>query len=80
MTPQEIVDYKTKWLKNAHLVTVNTDLDWEGKAWCRRHLERHQWSFTSYTDMYEHTFYFEAEQAAKQFEEWLDERTLRRNT
>jgi hypothetical protein len=72
MTPQEIFDYKTKWLKTAHIVKVNSDLDIEGKRWCRQNLERQEWSFSSYTDVYEHTFYFENAESAKQFESWLD--------
>lgn len=33
MTPIEIDDYKTTWLKNAHVVQVNEDLDVDGKSW-----------------------------------------------
>lgn len=77
MTPQEIADYKTTWLKNAHVVKIHSDLDVQGKDWCRRYLERHQWAFAGYTDMYEHTFYFEFENHANQFKEhfisWVNE-------
>lgn len=72
MTPIEIDDYKTTWLKNAHVVTVNEDLDVDGKSWCRKNVERHRWSFSRYTDIYEHTFYFENAQTAKDFESWCD--------
>lgn len=74
ITPIEIGDYKTKWLKNAHVVTVNEDLDVEGKSWCRKNTERHKWSFSKYTDIYEHTFYFEDADTAQAFEEWLKNR------
>jgi hypothetical protein len=74
MTPIEICDYKAKWLKNAYVVTVNEDLDIEGKTWCRKTVERYKWSFSKYTDIYEHTFYFEDEQTAKDFECWYTQR------
>jgi hypothetical protein len=69
MTPQEIHDYKTRWLiKNGNPVKIHSDLDVEGKFWCRRNLERHQWSMTTWTDIYEHTFFFEDPIAAQNFE------------
>lgn len=67
MTPQEIHDYKLKWLPG-HVVRLHSDLDWKGKDWCRKQLERHQWSFTSWTYNYEHTFHFEDERVAQNFE------------
>lgn len=68
MTPQEIFDYKQKW-KPGFTVRLHSDLDWEGKDWCRRNLDRHQWSFTSWTHVYEHTFHFEDESNAQSFKQ-----------
>jgi hypothetical protein len=69
MTPQEIYEYKSRWMqKGGYAVAVDSDHDWQGKRWCSCNLERHQWSFSSYTDHYEHTFYFEHEEAASRFE------------
>ena len=67
MTPQEQSDYKNSW-KPGHSVRLHSDLDVQGKTWCKRNVERHQWSFTSYTDVYEHTFHFELEEHALEFE------------
>jgi len=61
MTPQEIAEYKANW-KPGFIVKLHSDLDWKGKDWCRKNLERHQWSMSSYTDIYEHTFHFENEE------------------
>lgn len=70
MTPQEIFEYKNKWLTNGgHCVRIHSDLDIEGKNWCRKNLERHQWSFEKYTDVYEHTFCFEDLKASQLFEQ-----------
>lgn len=70
MTPQEISDYKVRWMStgNNNPVRLHSDLDVAGKDWCRRTLERHEWSFTKYTDVYEHTFFFEDVRAAQNFE------------
>ena len=70
MTPQEIFEYKKSWLTaGGNPVRIHSDLDIEGKQWCRKNLERHQWSFQSYTGVYEHTFWFEDLKASQQFEQ-----------
>ena len=66
MTPQEQHDHKLKWLPG-YPVRLHSDLDIRGKTWCKRNVERHQWSFTTYTNVYEHTFHFELEEHAEQF-------------
>ena len=67
-TPIEIFEYKRAWRSNACSVRLHSDLDWQGKDWCRKNLERWQWSFDTYTDVYEHTFWFESKEHAEQFE------------
>jgi hypothetical protein len=66
MTPQDIDDYKRHWLPG-YLVKLHSDLDVDGKTWCRRQLERHTWSMSKWTDVYEHTFHFEDIMAAQNF-------------
>jgi len=72
LTPQEISEYKMRWMRDGgYAVRLHSDLDWKGKDWCRKKLERHQWSMNSWTNVYEHTFYFELEDSAKEFaEQW----------
>lgn len=67
MTPIEIFEYKNRW-KPGYTVRLHSDLVNEGKTWCRRNCERHQWSMTDWTDNYEHTFHFENIYAAQNFE------------
>lgn len=67
MTPQEIADYKLKWLPG-HSVRLHSDLTDQGKTWCKRLVDKQSWSFTSWTAPYEHTFHFEDIQAAQNFE------------
>lgn len=75
MTPQEIADHKLKWMPG-HSVRLHSDLDVAGKDWCRKNLERHQWSFKAWTAIYEHTFYFEnvlaAQNFAMEFSNWVN--------
>ena len=66
-TPQEISDYKSNWKPLGFQVRLHSDLDVKGKDWCRRHLERWQWTMDTYTNVYEHTFYFEYEEDANEF-------------
>jgi hypothetical protein len=76
MTPQEIFEYKQRWKTSAYIVHVHSDLDIQCKDWCRRHLQRHEWSMDTYTDVYSHTFYFEhdihGKEFAQEFFEWVD--------
>ncbi len=68
MTPIEIAEYKQRWMREGgHPVRLHSDVVDKGKTWCRRQLERHQWSMTKWTNVYEHTFYFEDTLAAQNF-------------
>ena len=66
-TPTEIFEYKQSWRAKAHKVRLHSDLDIKGKDWCRRNLERWQWSMDTYTNVYEHTFLFEHEEDSLEF-------------
>jgi len=71
MTPLEISEYKQRWLskEETYSVRLHSDLHIDGKYWCRKYLERHQWSMNTWTNVYEHTFYFEDNTQAKRFEQ-----------
>lgn len=69
MTPQEIFEYKQRWRPYSWAVAVHSDYDWRVKDWCRKHLERQQWSMDTYTDVYEHTVLFEHQHHMQQFME-----------
>ena len=66
-TPSEIFEYKLQW-KPGYTVTLHSDIVDRGKNWCRRNLQRHQWSMTEWTAVYEHTFQFEEQRDAQNFE------------
>jgi hypothetical protein len=77
MTPQEITDYKIKWMsKEPYEVRIHSDLRDQARDWCKENLNQWCWTFTAYTNVYEHTFNFEDEFAAnsfkERFKEWVD--------
>ena len=75
MSPQEVFEYKLRWKPNAYIAHVHSDLDIQCKTWCRKRLQRHEWSMDVWTAVYSHTFYFEHEihldEFKKQFKEWI---------
>ena len=76
MTPQEISEYKMRWMRDSsHSVRLHSDLDTQVKTWCRRNLQRHQWKMNTWTNVYEHTFYFENSEHANLFEQQWPEYT-----
>lgn len=66
MTPIEIFEYKLKW-SPGYTVRLHSDLESQGKEWCKVQLHRPQWNFTMWTAVYEHTFHFEYKQDAISF-------------
>ena len=69
MTPLEISEYKQRWMskEETYAVRLHSDLDWKGKDWCRKRIPRESWSMSTWTNVYEHTFYFESEIHANEF-------------
>ncbi len=67
MTPQQLDDYKRQWLPG-YVVRLHSDLESQGKDWCRRQCSREEWNFTKHTNVYEHTFQFENFISAQYFE------------
>jgi len=74
MKPQEIADYKMNWMRTENNpVRLHSDLDTQGKTWCRLNLQRQQWAMHTWTNVYEHTFYFELAEHAELFAtQWPD--------
>lgn len=74
MTPLEIFDYKNMWMHNGgYRVRIHSDLDLDAKIWCRRNLEQYEWLMRTYSDIYEHTFWFEDQKVSQLFEqEFID--------
>lgn len=69
MTPQQITDYKRQWKMGDHyVVRIHSDLRSVAKEWCKQ-LDKHQWDFKSFTNVYEDTFFFEDQNVSQQFEE-----------
>jgi len=75
MTPQEIFEYKQRWMPG-YAVRIHSDLRNRAIDYCKINLRQHQWKHREYTDVYEHTFYFENELDAKTFETNFEERFI----
>lgn len=71
MTPIEIFEYKQRWKQNSYSVRLHSDLEYEGKEYCRTQMFKQQWEFAKWTSVYEHTFFFEYEQDAKAFKKYF---------
>lgn len=69
MTPQEMFEYKREWkMNNCYSVQVDMDSHIWGKDWCRKHIERQDWSFDKHTRPDDsHTFNFKNPEPAGEF-------------
>lgn len=68
MTPQQIWDYKMKWLPG-HAVSIHSDLsDHIARHIVTQQLPPHKWHYKKWTNVYEHSYLFESEQDANIFE------------
>jgi hypothetical protein len=65
-TPQQIADYKMRWMPG-HIVPLHSDIVDKGKTWCKSQCRKEEWSCTTWTAPYEHTFHFENIIAAQNF-------------
>ena len=70
MTPIEIAEYKQQW-KPGYCVAIHSDNVDSAKKWCRKNLNRHEWSMSEWTNVYEHTFHFEDSLVGLNFKEWI---------
>lgn len=71
MTPLEIVDYKNGWMPGTS-VTVHSDKLSLAREWCTQ-FERQTYHMTRWTNVYEHTFHFENDKVANEFNKEFNE-------
>jgi len=76
MTPLEISEYKNRWMASDdnYRVAVHSDLESSAKDWCKQHLEKQSWHVVRWTDVYQHTFYFEDSKQSQCFAMELNNR------
>jgi len=73
MTPQEIVDYKRKWLGTArHETKIHSDYTSATRTWLKDHVPKHQYHVQEHTNVYETTVIFEDSQHQDSFLHWYD--------
>jgi len=71
MLPQEISEYKQKWMKNPYSIAFHSDKISEVKEWCKKNLKQQQWKLSKYTNVYEHTIFFEKEESLILFKKYI---------
>ena len=76
LTPQEIASYKQRWMSEGKNYICPVHESWadEGKRWCKTNLAPQSWKLKTYTDIYEHTFYFESMFMCIEFSSWYENR------
>jgi hypothetical protein len=68
LTPQQITDYKQKWMSNCpFIVELHSDYRSRAKDWCKRVLMKQQYVLKEYTAVYEDTWFFENQKDANDF-------------
>ena len=68
MTPLEIFEYKQRWSRDGgYSVRLHSDLQSQGKDFCKSRMMKWQWDMQRYSDVYEDTFYFEHQHDADAF-------------
>lgn len=67
MTPQEISDYRLKWLHRACIIEFNESYYDQVSLWCRRNLPLQSWFIRRHTNVFVHTLCVENPEMKKLF-------------
>lgn len=81
MSPQQIFDYKRKWLisENIYMVVVHVDVADRCTDWCKENLDKTNWHFKKWFEPYHHMIMFETETHLANFQDdhtQYDENTI----
>ena len=75
MTPQEIVDYKRKWMGYSQLETkIHSDYTSATRCWLKDHVPKHQYHVQEHTNVYETTVIFEDREHQNTYLHWYGEK------
>tara|TARA_R110000868_G_scaffold295032_3_gene555448 strand:- start:42 stop:302 length:261 start_codon:yes stop_codon:yes gene_type:complete len=71
MTPQQISDYKLKWmlLENNYMAVIHIDVSDKCKDWCKENLDKQSWIFGKWYGSYQHVIHFEKETVLANFQD-----------
>ena len=76
MTPQEIIDYKRKWLGTTRLETkIHSDYTHATRTWLKDHVPKHQYHVQEHTNVYETTVIFEDIVHQNSYLHWYGEKS-----
>lgn len=75
MTPQEIVDYKRRWIMASYFEShVHSDNRSAVTEWLKNNCFKHRYDLKTFTDIYGDTARFELEEDFNAFNEWYKNR------
>ena len=75
MTPQEIVDYKRRWMgKQPFETKIHSDYHRATRSWLKDHVPKHQWHLQEHTNVYESTVIFEDKNHQESYLHWYGEK------
>lgn len=78
MTPQEIVDYKRRWMGTArHETKIHSDYHRATRSWLKDHVPKQQWHIQKWTNVYESTVIFEDKNHQESYLHWYGEKRAR---
>lgn len=71
MSPQQIFDYKRKWLmsQNNHIAFIHIDVSDKCIEWCKENLNKESWDFKKWLEVYHHAILFEKETDLANFQD-----------
>jgi len=73
MTPQEIVDYKRKWMGTSNLeIHIHSDYTRASRTWLKDHVPKHQYHVMEHTDVYQTSIAFEKNEYQTSYLHWYD--------
>ena len=76
MTPQEIVDYKRRWMsKHPHETKIHSDYTSGSRAWLKDHVPKQQYHVQEHTNVYETTLIFEDSAHQLSYLNWYGEKS-----
>jgi hypothetical protein len=75
MTPQDIVDYKRRWMgKNPFETKIHSDYTSGTRVWLKDHVPKQQYHVQEHTNVYETTVIFEDNAHQLSYLNWYGEK------
>jgi len=78
MTPQEISDHKSKWVRASYYeIHTHTDIRAPVINWCKTCCFEWRWDLKTFTESYTDTLRFELKEDLRDFQDWYTEVSMK---